>query len=401
MRSQPTKVAVPPRDLAATITARSVLRAGWAVAFVYLGICVVLLVDLWIERAYPVAILVSLVSLVVVMVALYWLTRRPSWQRAVAYLAVGTAAAAIYDIGLLAADPSLNENGIYLLNRITIALLLVGAVSSRLIHGVVWCAVGCLAGSAATVSAQVALGLPTNPGYGPIVSLAIYVTIIVMFWLIRRIQRRFAPDFSAIEVEAARMAGQRELESRAISLLHDTILNDLAAVVNGRDALDDRARARFLRDVDAVAAAQSDPDALSGSAIEGQLRIELLAIISEFRWRGLTVEVSGGDALSARLSRDASSALVGAVGGCLENIVRHSGADSAEVFIDVSESTLSTMIVDHGRGFDPTTIPDNRLGIRRALVKRIEGCGGTVRIWSAVGAGTSVVISVPIGVDSV
>ncbi|MBB5633786.1 hypothetical protein BKA04_002009 [Cryobacterium mesophilum] len=392
---------MPPRDLAATITARSVLRAGWAVAFAYLGICVILLIDLWIERRYPIGILLSLASLLVVIVALLWVTRRPSWQRAVVYLAVGTAAAAVYDLGLLAADPSLNQNGIYLLNRVTIALLLVGAVSSRLIHGVVWCAAGCLAGSAATMSAQLALGLPTNPGFGPVVSLAIYLTIIVMFWLIRRSQRRFAPDFSAIEVEVARMAGQRELESTAISLLHDTVLNDLAAVVNGKDAVDDRARARFLRDVDAVAAAQRDPDALFGSAIEGQLRIELLAIISEFRWRGLTVEVSGGEALSARISREAAAALVGAVGGCLENIVRHSGSDSAEVFIDASETTLSTMIVDHGRGFDPTDIPDNRLGIRRALVKRIEGCGGRVRIWSAIGAGTSVVISVPIEVDGV
>ncbi|HNP15451.1 MAG TPA: ATP-binding protein, partial [Terrimesophilobacter sp.] len=91
----------------------------------------------------------------------------------------------------------------------------------------------------------------------------------------------------------------------------------------------------------------------------------------------------------------------GAVSGSLENIVRHSGSDSAEVFVDSTADSLSVMIVDHGRGFDPEAVPDNRLGIRRSLVKRIESCGGTVRIWSAVGSGTSILITVPIGVNDV
>ena len=391
--------AVPPRDLAAIITARSVLRAGWAVALVYLTISVLVIVDTWISRSYPPTVLISLGALVLVIVALILLIRRPTPLRGALYLAVGTVACFVYDYALLLADPSLDENGTYLVNRVTIALVLVGAVGKRLIGGVLWCTVGCVLGSAATAAAQLSLGLKPDPGFGPIATLVIYVIILLMFVLIRRSQRRFTPDFSAVEAETARMAGRRELEERAVALLHDTVLNDLAALVHGKDDLDDRARARIVRDIVAVTSAQLNPEASPHSSVgSGNLRNELLAVMSEFQWQGLTVDVSGGDALSVDLDPTASVALIGAVSGCLENIVRHSGSNFAEVFIDATEERLSVMIVDHGRGFDPASVPGNRLGIRGSLIQRIESCGGEVRIWSAVGSGTSIIIAVPIAV---
>lgn len=399
MTEQSIRRAVPPRDLAATITARSVLRAGWAVAAVYLTISIVAVVELWIIRSYPTSAVIALSALVVTFVALILLVLRPSHVSGIVFLAVGTLATFAYVYGLLSVDPTLGEQGIYLVNRMSIVLLLVGAVSSRLIDGLLWCTAGYLLGFLATIAAQASLGLGLRHGYGPVVSLAIYLTIIVMFVLIRRSQRRFAPDFSAIEVETARMAGQRELEERAVALLHDTVLGDLISVANGKDSLDERTRARYLSDIEAVTSARAEPrdaEHAEGDDAGDGLRQELLTVISDFRWRGLTVDVSGGEAMSARLAPKAADALVGAVRGCLENVVRHAGSGTAELFLDVSERELSVMIVDHGIGFDPEEIPENRLGIRRSLVQRIERNGGTVRIWSAVGAGTSVVITLPL-----
>jgi signal transduction histidine kinase len=399
MRSQESiRIAVPPRDLAATISAQSVLRAGWAVALAFLGISVLALIDLWLSHSYGPLVAVPLGALSAVILALAAMIRRPSPATGAAYLAVGTIACFLYVYGLLQTDPGLDANGIYLVNRVTVAMLLIGAVGQRLAGGIVWCTIGWALGTTATAAAQLSLGLEPNPGFGPLVSLAVYIVIIMMFVLIRRSQRRFTPDFSAVEAETARMAGRRELEERAVALLHDTVLNDLAAIANGKDQLDDRARERILRDIAAVSSAQVDPGAEAEKAGVDELRNELLEVMSEFRWRGLTVEVSGGEALSAELDPAAATALVGAVSGCLENIVRHSGSNSAEVFIDATEENLSVMIVDHGRGFDPGAVPENRLGIRRSVITRIESCGGAVRIWSAVGSGTSVLITVPIGV---
>lgn len=396
------RVAVPPRELAATITARAVLRAGWAVAIVFLVIAAIGLVDLGFSRGNPTATLGPLGALLVVFVALLAVMRRPTPRRGVFFLAVGTVAAFVFDYYLLVADATLNSSGTYLLNRIAIVLLLIGPISSRLIGGVLWCSVGCLLGVGATAAAQSVRGLEIHPGWGPIVVLAIYLTIIITFVLIRRSQRRYVPDFSAIEVETARMAGQRELEERAVAIIHDTVLSDLVAVTNGKDTLDERARARFVRDIAMVSAATLDSPISpqhNDNQANDDFREGLLGVISDFQWRGLTVDVSGGDAMAAPLSEVVSDAVIGAVRSCLENVVLHSGSDSAEVFLDASASQLSVMVVDHGRGFDLDAIPDNRLGIRRSLVKRIESCGGTVRLWSAADAGTSVVITVPLELE--
>lgn len=396
------RVTVPPRELAATITARAVLRAGWAVAVAYLAIAAVMLIELCVARGDPGAALPPLGSLVIVFCALLAVMRRPEPRRGVFFLAVGTIAAFTFDYYLLLGDPALNSHGTYLVNRVGVVLLLIGPVSSRLIDGVLWCTAGYLLGVAATVSAQLVLGLEIRPGWGPFVSLAIYLTIIVTFVFIRRSQRRFVPDFSAVEVETARMNGQRELEERAVAIVHDTILSDLSALANGKGELDDRARARFARDIAAVSAAAVDASLAPrvGDA-DDSLREGLLGVINDFQWRGLSVDVSGGEAMSTPLPDTVRDAVIGALRSCLENVVRHSGSTSAEVFFDASETQLSIMVVDQGRGFDPDAIRDDRLGIRRSVIARIESCGGIVRLWSAVGAGTSVVMTVPRGAGNV
>lgn len=395
------RVTVPPRELAATITARAVLRAGWAVAIAYLAIAAVMLVDLGLSRGDPGAMLPSLGSLVILFCVLLAVMLRPGPRRGVFFLAVGTIAAFTFDYYLLLGDPTLNSTGTYLINRVGVVLLLIGPISSRLVDGVLWCTAGYVLGLAATVSAQLALGLEIQPGWGPLVSLAIYLAIIVTFVFIRRSQRRFVPDFSAVEVETARMNGQRELEERAVAIIHDTILSDLSALASGKGALDDRARARFARDIATVSAATVDATlAPRGGDVDDSLRDGLLGVINDFQWRGLSVEVSGGEAMATPLPDAVRDAVIGALQSCLENVVQHSGSSSAEVFFDTSETQLSIMVVDQGRGFDPSAIRPDRLGIRRSVVARIESCGGIVRLWSAAGEGTSVVMTVPLGADN-
>jgi Signal transduction histidine kinase len=394
------RVTVPPRELAATITARAVLRAGWAVAIGYLAIAAVMLIDLGVSRGDPGAMLPSLGALIIVFCALLAVMLRPGPRRGVLFLAVGTIAAFAFAYYLLLSDPTLGEHGTYLLNRVGVVLLLIGPISSRLIDGMLWCTAGYLLGLAATACAQLALGLEVRPGWGPLVSLVIYLTIILTFTFIRRSQRRFVPDFSAVEVEAARMSGRRELEERAVAIIHDTVLSDLNALANGRGPLDDRARTRFARDIAAVTAATvGTSSALRAGGTDDTLRDGLLGVINDFQWRGLSVEVSGGEALTVPLPDAVGDAVIGALRSCLENVVRHSGSHSAEVFFDSSEAQLSIMVVDHGRGFDPSAIREDRLGIRSSVIARIESCGGSVRLWSAVGAGTSIVMTVPAGAD--
>ncbi|WAB85186.1 hypothetical protein OVN20_06475 [Microcella daejeonensis] len=85
---------------------------------------------------------------------------------------------------------------------------------------------------------------------------------------------------------------------------------------------------------------------------------------------------------------------MGATRAALDNVVAHAGTDRAEVVVGVRDGTLAVLVVDDGRGFD--AVDADRLGVRGSIRSRIEGVGGTVRLWSGA-EGTTVMMSVPLG----
>jgi signal transduction histidine kinase len=61
-----------------------------------------------------------------------------------------------------------------------------------------------------------------------------------------------------------------------------------------------------------------------------------------------------------------------------------------------SDAEVTFMVSDEGVGFDPDAVDASRLGIRGSIVGRMEAAGGWARIWSAPGAGTTVLLGVPV-----
>jgi signal transduction histidine kinase len=60
-----------------------------------------------------------------------------------------------------------------------------------------------------------------------------------------------------------------------------------------------------------------------------------------------------------------------------------------------SHADVSVMVVDTGRGFDTADVAPDRFGLRGSVDRRIDEIGGTVKVFSTVGRGTSIVIRVP------
>jgi signal transduction histidine kinase len=81
----------------------------------------------------------------------------------------------------------------------------------------------------------------------------------------------------------------------------------------------------------------------------------------------------------------------------LNNVVRHAGADSVMVDVDV-DSRVAITIRDDGAGFDPgaRAIRERRLGLT-SMRERAEALRGTLIVESAPGAGTTVRVEVPGG----
>jgi signal transduction histidine kinase len=81
----------------------------------------------------------------------------------------------------------------------------------------------------------------------------------------------------------------------------------------------------------------------------------------------------------------------------LHNIVRHSGARSASIRIEVQRDRLTLEISDDGAGFNPDA-PGSQTGAGlKNMANRAATLGGSMRIHSAPGAGTTIHLVVPTG----
>jgi signal transduction histidine kinase len=104
--------------------------------------------------------------------------------------------------------------------------------------------------------------------------------------------------------------------------------------------------------------------------------------------------------LHGRLPPQHETAVFRVVQEAMNNIARHAGAESVLIQGAVRDGRLTVEIEDDGKGFTPsaiaTPVTDGRgwglLGMR----ERVEMLGGTLRVDSAEGRGTHVILSVPL-----
>lgn len=181
------------------------------------------------------------------------------------------------------------------------------------------------------------------------------------------------------------------LETQSRALVHDTILNELAVLATTRPgALSERAVEQLRRSLDLVGAAELAPPSAP------RMTAGLIEVVDRFRDAGLEIEVTGDPAVLDRLDAESAQALNLAIEQCLVNVVRHADTGTAELVVTPEGDHVSVMVIDDGVGFDPESIDSGRLGLRDSVRGRIEPLGGQVRLWSRPGAGTSVMLSVPL-----
>ena len=195
------------------------------------------------------------------------------------------------------------------------------------------------------------------------------------------------------------MEALRSTEQRTVALMHDTVLNDLALIINGPDVLDSRITDRMRADVATLESSDllSDADAMTVvDPSDGSLRNQMTQLVSDFQWRGLSVEFTGDTGTVAHMTPSAVTAAVGALRACLENVIRHSGVDSAEIVVSATNSFVTWTVSDAGHGFELGAVPADRLGLRSSVIGRVESEGGTVKVWTSPGHGTSVLFTLPL-----
>jgi signal transduction histidine kinase len=383
---------VPPRDVASLVILRAITRAGWMVAAVLLVATAIMVLDVLASRGLHGAAVAPIGCLVAQLAALALVYLRPRPRTAITFIVVSVVCIAVFQLSLFSAVPAVDEIYPYLANRPIVALCAIGAVTGRPIGGIQWSTAALIAGELTSVFVQLALGRAVELGVGPLIGYLLVVTL--MLWVRRssRNQATRVPDERQVDEETRRLEQERDAEARAAAVIHDTVLSDLAAIVHGRVVLTEYDR-RYLRDNMRRLTSAMEDSSVPPSSVPVDL--ELLGVVSDLQWRGLSVEISGTSSALSILDPATRTAALGAIRAALENVLVHAGTSSADVFIDDNPDEVMVMVVDQGTGFDVDAVGDDRLGLRLSIVKRIEERGGRANLWSHTGVGTSVVLTLP------
>ena len=313
------------------------------------------------------------------------------------YLAVGAVATLGYELVLLQGDPGILDTNLYLVNRPTLALVAVGVTAATALSGILWSLFGLVIATSVSLVASLIAGVPFRPGFGPVMVFLIASVGYLTFAAIQSAQRRRLPNFDELEAETLRLASGEDLAKRTTAAVHDTVLNDLSIVLNTTDELDERTIERLRQDLEELRGAEwisQITEIPTADEEDASLRNEIMRMVSEFQWRGLSIHVTGSGSGVYKLAPDVARALVGAVRASFENVLRHSGVSVAELELIYADD-ITVMITDQGAGFDMAAVPADRLGVRGSIVDRIEQAGGSAQIWSTPGGGTSVVLTIP------
>lgn len=390
------RVRVLPRETASAVITGALSAMGWGVAAAVLLLTVPVLVDTLAIRGRLDELPLLLLLLGVILGGVVAVALRPRPIVAVGYLVVAGLTTLGYQVVLLVGDPGLIAETPYVVNRPTLALVLVGIPATRALFGILWGLLGVVTATVVGMAAAAIADLPYTPGWGALLAFTLLAVAYGTLGTVQAVTRRRVPNFDALESETVALARGEDLARRTTAIVHDTLLNDLAVVINAPDSLDDRTRERLRSDLATLRSAEwlsVAPVAVGDRT--GELRNALGRLVSEFQWRGLTINVTADRETPYHLDPETGAALEGAIRACLENVLRHAGTGTAEIEGIVGDGRLTVMITDQGVGFDPEAVPRDRLGLRTSVRGRIEAVGGEVHLWSSPGTGTSVMLAVP------
>ncbi|WP_406211027.1 PspC domain-containing protein [Kitasatospora sp. NBC_01560] len=182
----------------------------------------------------------------------------------------------------------------------------------------------------------------------------------------------------------ARIRAQERAEIAAH--VHDSVLHTLTLIQ--RRAEDPKEVLRLARAQERElrlwlyrpeAAAEAAPDTMAES---------LRAVVAEVEDRhGVPVEVVvvGDCPMDERIAAQMQAAREATV-----NAAKYGGGGPVQVYAEVEGRTVMVFVRDHGPGFDPDTVPEDRMGVRESILGRMKRNGGTARVRPAPDGGTEV-----------
>ena len=244
------------------------------------------------------------------------------------------------------------------------------------------------------------------------VQAAAVAALMLLAWSLYRLRLRQITG--QINLRYAERLAER---TRIARELHDTLLQSFQglllrfqAVSNLLPTRPEHAKQRLDGAIDQAAQAISESrDAVhelrSSTTLSSDLSAALAGLVKEFAsdetirdCPDFHVQVEGTPRELAPILRDEVYRIAAEA---LRNACRHSEARQIEVGVHYDEGRLRLRIRDDGKGIDPSVLDgDRRLGHwgLRGMRERAKSVGGDLEVWSKVGSGTEVELTVPASV---
>jgi len=205
--------------------------------------------------------------------------------------------------------------------------------------------------------------------------------------------------------DASAVLARADERTRLAREIHDSVAQNLTAIALqiesaldsvGRDPSHVRERLGAALNVtrSSLDEARRSVMNLRAEPLAGKPLVQALAVlVREFTSRsGIRVSLDTSDACALPL--DAEAELYRIAEQSLANVRQHAHAKEVAVTLRCTKSAATLTIADDGAGFDPRRIADDRHGVR-GMRERARLAGGTLRIASAPGKGTRVIVRVP------
>jgi signal transduction histidine kinase/phage shock protein PspC (stress-responsive transcriptional regulator) len=190
------------------------------------------------------------------------------------------------------------------------------------------------------------------------------------------------------DLEAERAGLVRATERAEIAAhLHDSVLQTLALIQRRAGSEHDVVRLARAQERELRGWLYRDPGRDSGRLSTG---IQTAAAdVEDSLGHAVEVVTVGDCAMNERLE-----AMVQAAREAMLNAARHGGG-AVSVYLEVTDDAAEVFVKDRGPGFDPASIPADRLGVRQSMIGRMRRHGGTATIVSSPD-GTEVRLRLPL-----
>ena len=346
---------------------------------------------------------ITVLAVVAMGAVLVLLSRHRTVPLTVAFLILSTGCVYLYTVTVLSVPDGFAASNMFLISLPKMAMIMVGGAGSSALVGVLWSTLGFALAEMVVVLAVLQTHAAYHPDVFTVSTFVFLVGVMLLDSFARRTGRAAQPAIHRAVLDDESRILRHDLDTRAIARMNDTTLDQLVAlshVAPGvlrspmKSAI--RGTLRTLQDDTWLSDAVDARGAGLPPGADAWLASAVYTAIDRVRDRGLVVEVTGERAALGRLDAVRDRELGLAVQQCLVNVVRHAGIVTAEVVIDADIDSVSVMVKDAGRGFTESEAGSDRLGLRHSVRRRIEQLGGSVEVWSRPGAGTSVLLTVPV-----